>query len=65
MEAKCSSETSVDVRRTARRYIPQYTALSNLYVEDCRVVTVRRFEGTDIFRLGRSADHAGRNSLRV
>jgi hypothetical protein len=50
MDAKCSSETSVDVRRAARRYIPEYTALPNHYVEDCRAVTVRRFEGTDIFR---------------
>jgi hypothetical protein len=36
MEAMCSSETSVDIQRTARRYIPEVDTLHNHRCENLK-----------------------------
>jgi hypothetical protein len=36
MEAKCSSETSVDCQRTTRRYIPEDSSLQNQRCENLK-----------------------------
>jgi hypothetical protein len=48
MEATCSSEESVDIQRTTRRYIPEDKTLHNHRCEDLKsynivLVSVRRF----------------------
>jgi hypothetical protein len=41
MEATCSSATSVDFQRTARRYIPEDRTLSNHFCENLNSYTQR------------------------
>jgi hypothetical protein len=36
MEATCSSETSVDIQRTTRRYIPEDSTLNNHRCENLK-----------------------------